>query len=236
MVQNIKEEFDAACARSKLIVALDFDTIHEAIVMVDRLGETVDFYKVGWQLFMGTHFEMLEFLIAAKKQIFLDLKMTDIPTTIQKSLCNIPPNIMNDIKFMTFFGSNNVISAAKKAYPEAYTSFLKVPVLSSYDGYINVEIYRDGIKALDAGADGLVVSGDAIEFVRKYLGDKFYIVSPGIRPDGTDTDDHKRSLTPYKAIKYGADYLVVGRPITTASDPTAVAAAIIQDIAAALSA
>jgi len=230
LMKDARITFDA---RDKLIVALDYNTVDEAVRLVEKLGDTVGFYKVGWQLFMGSHFQMVDYLIAAGKEVFLDLKITDIPATIQKSLINFPSNLTT-IKFFTYSGSPNVIRAIKDLYSDTYTNFLNVPALSSDGGNIDDTILRKGAKALEAGADGLIVSGKAIKAVRGQLGAGFYIVAPGIRPYGADINDHKRTLTPYKAIKHGADYLVVGRPITEADDPIQVATDIIDDIESAL--
>lgn len=227
--------------KDRLIVALDFDTADEAMDIVDKLGDDVDFYKVGWQLFIGTHYEVINRLAEMGKKVFLDLKMSDIPATIQKAIKNTPKKSVNFVELMTLDGVSEVVSAAREGAQSEDLKFLMLTVLSSMDDSDIKALYGEQATidkiinyraktAINLKCDGVIASGESVKDLRDSLGTEFYIVTPGIRPAGTPTDDHKRSLTPYEAITNGSDYLVVGRPITQADDPLEVARSIITDI------
>jgi orotidine-5'-phosphate decarboxylase len=229
-------------ARDRLIVALDFDTQREAISLVEKLGDSVGFYKVGWQLFFGTHFDTVKELAKLGKKVFLDLKMTDIPQTVKRAIRNAPAEYVEFLELMTLEGVGDVVAAAKSgATNHGHLKFLMLTVLSSLDDNDIKELYgpqatlSDVIhykaqKAIGAGCDGLVASGESVRDLRAMFGNQPIIVTPGIRPSGTPVDDHKRSLTPYEAIQFGADYLVVGRPISQVPDPKGAADKIIAEI------
>ncbi len=232
-------------ANDRLIVALDFDTKEEAMGMVGKLGDDVNFYKVGWQLFLRTHFEVIKELQRRGKKVFLDLKITDIGATIEKALKHLPE--VEIIELMTLSGGANLVSSARKAAPQhSDTMFLMLTVLSSMDDEDIKALYGDSVtlekvisytakKAIETGCDGVIASGESIRQIRASSPEDFIIVAPGIRPKGYPTDDHKRSLTPYEAIAYGANYLVVGRSITQQSDdPSRTAKEIIGEIEKAL--
>jgi len=230
-------------ASDKLIVALDVDTAAQAKEIVDELGDLVNFYKVGWQLFLGTHFTFVKQLGEMGKKVFLDLKMEDIPETIHLAIRNAPD--VEFIELMTLKGTSQLVKAAKQGAAReaggAAPKFLMLTVLSSQDDEDIQEIYGPGVtlgeivelragKALLAECDGLIASGNSVKKLREKYGSKFIIVAPGIRPKGSSVDDHKRTLTPYQAIMDGANYIVVGRPITKAKDKRAVTTTIIAEI------
>ena len=225
----------------RLIVALDVDERGPALRLVDRLGDSVSFYKVGWQLFVGAGFPLVRELKDQGKRIFLDLKMDDIEATVRAAVANMKENA----DFLTIHGTAATVRAARAGRgSRAYPRFLMVTALSSIDSRdlrssfanpaLDVDDYATAkaADALDAGCDGLIASGTSIRRLRSAFPDRdFVVVAPGIRPEGEGTDDHKRSLTPTEAIRDGADYLVVGRPVRNAPDPAASAARIAEGIA-----
>jgi len=234
--------------KDRLIVALDVPTFDQAVRAVEQL-DNVSFFKVGLQLFMtGGLPTVLQAL--KQKRIFVDLKVPgDIANTIAAvvDLC-----IDNRVTFLTLSESMPpaAIAAAKAAREARRTShpqFLTVPVLSSLDAADLASVAPAGASlalddyiiarasvALRAGCDGIVASGPAIALCRRHFDRSVVIVSPGIRPSGTSTDDHKRHTTPTDAIRAGADYLVVGRPILKDPNPREAAARIIREIDAAI--
>mgnify|MGYP000435172246 CR=1 FL=1 len=228
-------------ANKRLIVALDYDDQEEALALVEKLGDLVGFYKVGWQLFMKSHFNIIENLAEMEKRIFIDLKMGDIPATIYKALKNMPAKSAHFIELMTLSGLGATVTAAREGASSQELKFLMLTVLSSMDEGDIKELYGDQAdlkkiilfiagKAIDAGCNGLIASGDSVRQIREKFGDDPIIVTPGIRPAGADVNDHKRAQTPQRAIANGADYLVVGRPITQADDAVAAAKSIIAGI------
>ncbi len=235
-------------AADRLIVALDVDTREEALEIVRSLGDAVTFYKVGLQLFIEAGMPFVRELIAAGKKVFLDLKIDDIPRTVEAAVDRA--SIGDGVRLFTLQGNAATARAARKGRgAREYPKLMQVTYLSSW----NADDFRDSAgldrdlplppfdemverrarTALAAGCDGVIASGTSVERLRRAFPDAI-IVTPGIRPAGGDTHDHKRSLTPYDAIRYGADYLVVGRPLRDASDPPATARAIVADIEKAL--
>ena len=226
---------------SRLIVALDVDERGPALRLVDRLGDAVSFYKVGWQLFIGAGFPLVRELKDRGKRIFLDLKMDDIEATVRAAVANMKENA----DFLTIHGTAATVRAARAGRgSRAHPRFLMVTALSSIDSQdlrssfanpaLDIDDYATAkaADALDAGCDGLIASGTSIRRLRAAFPDRgFVVVAPGIRPEGEGTDDHKRSLTPTEAVRDGADYLVVGRPVRNAPDPAASAARIADGIA-----
>ena len=228
-----------------LIVALDVDTFDEAMRLVERLGDSVSFYKVGLQLFMGTHFQVPEALARRRKKVFLDLKMGDIPATVVQALDNMPAKSLESLELMTFQGASSLIRAIRKSRSAAKPRLLMVTMLSSLDdedlrelcgdhAEMDDIVARRAERALGAGCDGLIASGDSVARLRARFGTGPLIVVPGIRPRGTPRDDQKRLLTPFEAARDGADYLVAGRPVRNAADPKATAEAMIEEIRAGL--
>ena len=200
----------------RLIVALDVDNRIEALELVDELGDTVSFYKIGWQLFMKEGFSAITAIAFLNKKVFLDLKLDDIPNTVQAAV----NNIMWNPDFFSLQGDLDTYQAAKAGKPNI--KFLSVPSLSSQrkEGF-NLEHISE--------MDGVVASGPAVGSIRIACPDVI-IVTPGIRRSGDPKDDHRRALTPTQAIEAGSDYIVVGRPIRNASDPKKEAESIIQEI------
>ena len=234
--------------QDRLIVALDVSTVDEALRIVEQL-DNVSFFKVGWQLFMtGGLPTLLQSL--RQKQVFVDLKVPgDIANTIAAvvDLC-----VTMTVTFLTLSESMprpgiEAACTARNARHSSDPKLLTVPFLSSLDATDLGDIARgetdlDGFivkrarAALQAGCDGLIVSGEAIQACRQAFPRPTIIVSPGIRPAGAPTDDQKRHTTPAEAIRLGADYLVVGRPILKDPDPREAARRIIDEIDAALDA
>ncbi len=227
--------------KDRIIVALDVPTVDEALVSVERL-DNISFFKVGLQLFMtGGLPDLLHAL--RNKRVFVDLKL---PGDISNTIAAVIDACVNmNVELLTLSESMplpaiRAARAARAARNSSHPKFLTVPVLSSLDasdlpagagGENGVEavIVKRAQAALDAGCDGIIASGDAIQVCRRAFPSTL-IVSPGIRPSGASTDDHKRHTTPTEAIRLGADYLVIGRPILKAPDPRAAAQRIIEEI------
>ena len=238
--ENNGESTPQSCER--LIVALDFDSREEALSLVDLLGERIGIYKVGYQLFMREGMSFVKELVGLGKRVFLDLKMGDIDRTIAAALRAVPEGV----EFVTINGGKATVAAAKAGRGERDRPLiLSLTFLSSLDQddlralMMNENLELDEYirvftrRSIEAGCDGVVASGESIREVRREFGDRLVIVAPGIRPRGKGKNDHKRALTPRMAVDYGADYLVVGRPITEATDSLEVADAIIREANAA---
>jgi len=237
--------------KDRLIVALDVPTAADAMAAVDRL-DNVSFFKVGWQVFMsgvlsGGLRQLLDRLAHAR--VFLDLKIPgDIDNTIG-AVVDLCAGLKNVI-FLTLSDSMPARSitaavAARDARRSPTPKLLTVPLLSSLDASDLSAIAGPGVSvdeyilarartALGAGCDGVIVSGAAIRTCREGLGPNVTLVSPGVRLAGSAGDDQKRTTTPGDAIRFGADYLVVGRPIMKAANPREAAARMIEEIDAAL--
>lgn len=211
----------------RLIVALDFDTLGEAIALVEALGGSVCWYKVGLRMFVPEGIASVRALRERGKRVFLDLKMHDIPETVRSAARNIAEA---GVEMLTVQGDADTVRAAVEGV-EGRCAVLFVPLLSSQGGEDAEDvILPKGEAALHAGADGIIVSGKEIGAARQSFGDAPLLVSPGIRPTDASIDDHSRAMTPARAIELGADYLVVGRPIRSASDPKAAADAILVEV------
>ncbi len=222
---------DAVPASERLIVALDVDTKEEATEIVKALGNTVSFYKVGYQLYIASGLEVIRELTKQGKKVFLDLKLDDTPRTVEKTIKNMEKD---GIEFFTLQGNRDTAKAAREGRGERDNpKFLQVPLLSSWDTDLDGVVVRRARRILEAGCDGVIASGTSVGKLRQEI-PNILIVSPGIRPEGSDPNDHKRMLTPFDAIKAGADYLVVGRPIRDSSDPAGTARHIQDEIKRAL--
>ncbi len=233
-------------ASSRLIVALDTPTADDAMEIVDELGDAVSFYKVGYQLFIAEGLPFINKLKDMGKKVFLDLKMDDVGETIKLAVEKIAGN--GGIEFITIQGSGATAKAAFEGRGDnALPKILFVTFLSSRNqddlnelfagGNVTFEEYLHtrAETALESGSDGFIASGESVrQFRNDFSEQNPLIVTPGIRPGGSTTDDHKRSLTPYEAIMAGSDYLVVGRPITKAPDRKEAALKIIKEIENAL--
>ena len=227
-----------ACDR--LIVALDVPSVAAAKTMVDRLGDAVVFYKIGYQLAFAGGLPFAETLIRSGKYVFLDLKLHDIGNSVAKGVESVA---RLGATFLTVHAYPQTMRAAVEARGDSGLRILAVTVLTSYDdadlaasGYdftVAELVPERAAQARDIGVDGLVCSAEEVARLRPILRPSMVLVTPGIRPAGADADDQKRVMTPAQAIAGGADYLVVGRPIIEAPDPKAAAAAIVAEIAAA---
>ncbi len=222
--------------RERLIVALDVSSVEEAQAIVTRLGDAISFYKIGYQLAFAGGLTYVPALIDAGKRIFLDLKLHDIGNTVTQGVKNVA---RLGASFLTVHAYPQTMKAAVEGR-EAGLRILAVTVLTSYDdadlaaaGYdftVPELVAERAAQARDIGVDGVVCSPQEAAKVRGIVGAKLALVTPGIRPVGAAAGDQKRLATPAVAIRAGADYLVVGRPIIAASDPRLAAQGIIEEI------
>jgi len=224
-----------------LIVALDVPDTDSATTLVKTLGESVTFYKVGLELAMTPgYFELIDWLKAAGKRVFADVKLFDVPATVSAAVRRLNTH---GVDFVTIHGNQSMMEAAAKVKNGPTTRLLAVTALTSLDrgdlrdlGFdCDVEdlVLSRARRALVAGCDGVVSSGMELRRLRLEAPEALTTVVPGIRPVDNDTaasDDQKRVMTPFEAIRSGADHIVVGRPIYNARDPAAAADAIQSDI------
>lgn len=227
--------------RERLIVALDLPSVEAAQAVVARIGDAVSFYKIGYQLAYAGGLAYAPALADAGKRVFIDLKLHDIGSTVAEGVRSVA---RLGATFLTVHAYPQTMKAAVVAR-EAGLQILAVTVLTSYDdadvttaGYgctVAELVAKRAAQARDIGVDGLVCSAAEAAKVRAIVGSKLKLVTPGIRPAGADAGDQKRIMTPAAAIAAGADYLVVGRPITAAPDPKAAAQSIIDEISQAKS-
>jgi orotidine-5'-phosphate decarboxylase len=231
-------------ARERLIVALDLASAAEALKIVERLGDAVSFYKIGLhlQLVPGLR-SLVATLISAQKRLFLDFKYIDIPATVAGAVRTAAEL---GIDFITVMGQQQIVHAAVDARGEADAKILAVTLLTAmneadlrreYHTTLTLRefVERRAIVAKQARGDGVIASPNEIELIRAVVPTPgFLIVTPGIRPAGAGRDDQMRTATPYDAVRRGADYLVVGRPIIRAAEPKDAALRIIDEMALAL--
>lgn len=229
-------------SRERLIAALDVSDASAARALVVRLGDAVVFYKIGLELLMAPgFFELLGWLRAEQKKVFVDLKFFDIPETVARAVKNLAER---GADFCTIHGNQSIMEAAAQA-KSGHLRVLAVTALTSLDrgdlddlGFqceVGELVLSRARRALAAGCDGVVSSGLEVAALRREIGPKLVCVAPGIRPvDNRTESDQKRVMTPAAAIRAGADYIVVGRPIRDAADPRAAAEAIQQEIAGAV--
>ena len=227
-------------ARDRLIVGLDLPGVEPAEAMVARLGDSVTFYKIGYQLAYAGGLPLVRKLADKGKKVFLDLKLHDIGNTVARGVESIAKL---GATFLTVHAYPQTMKAAVEARG-ANLKILAVTVLTSYnDADLEAAGYRLGVadlvqararQAQALGIDGLVCSPEEAAALRNIVGDQLNLVTPGIRPAGSASGDQKRVMTPARAITAGADYLVVARPIVEAADPKAVAEAIVAEITPAL--
>ena len=226
--------------RDRLIVALDLSNATDALDLVTRLGDSVGFYKIGLELAYAGGLDLAERLIGTGHQVFLDLKLHDIPNTVAGATAQVA---RLGATFLTVHAYPHTMRAARDAKGDSDLKILAVTALTSMDDADLAEagygmgaaalVARRAAQAKTLGIDGLVMSPREVAAVRADVGPTMAIVTPGIRPAGSAAGDQKRITTPGDAIRLGADHLVVGRPITGAADPRAVALAIGAEIAAA---
>jgi len=226
--------------RDRLIVALDLGSLGEAQAVVEELADAVTFYKIGYQLGFAGGLPLAEALVRAGKQVFLDFKLHDIPHTVAKGVESVA---RTGATFLTVHGYPQTMQAAVAARAGSSLRLLAVTVLTSYDdadlaaaGYtlgVAALAQRRAEQACALGVDGLVCAAEEVVALRAAVRPQTLLVTPGIRPSGSVAGDQKRVMTPADAIAAGADYLVVGRPVLTAGDRRAAAAAIVAEIAVA---
>lgn len=226
-------------ARDRLFVAVDMPEVESARALVTTLGDTVQCYKVGLELLFGGGIAFAQGLKATGKTVFLDMKLLDIPNTVEKAAANIAHL---GFDYLTVHGTDRkTLDAAVKGRGSSKLQLLAVTVLTSLEKSDLEEQGVRGMSAADlvvhraklakaAGLDGVIASGWEAALVRQATGETFKIVTPGIRPAGSSAGDQSRVVTPTIAIGSGATHLVVGRPITAVKDPGAAARAIIQEI------
>lgn len=225
---------------NRVIVPLDVESSDEALTWVDRLGDQGEFYKVGLELYTRAGPEVVRELIDRGKRVFLDLKLHDIPNTVAGAV-RAASDLGVDLLTVHASGGPTMLKAAARARSGGLR-LLAVTVLTSLSPdemstvwgreirSVREEVGRLAVLAQEAGMDGIVASALEASWVRSQVGDDFMIVTPGIRPAGADRGDQSRVATPTDAIRAGADYLVVGRPITQAADPAAALAAVIEEV------
>lgn len=235
----------------KIIVALDVPTKEEALAIVEELGDRVGAYKIGMQLYNACGPEILEEVYKRNGKVFLDLKFHDIPNTVS-SAARVVANLGVFMFNVHAAGGSAMMKAAAAALTEEAAKLGKekplliaVTVLTSMSeeelrGEIGVgREMKEQVAALaklaqESGLDGVVASPQEIKIIREVCGDDFLIVTPGIRPADAGVDDQKRIKTPKDAVEDGADYLVIGRPITKAENRSAAVAAIVADMESAI--
>lgn len=233
----------------KIIIALDVETLEQARALVTSLSGTVGAFKIGKQLYTRCGPEAVEMVHAAGERVFLDLKYHDIPTTVAKAGCEAAR--MGVFIFnLHALGGSAMISTTVKAVRELAAKtkspaplILAVTVLTSMSETDLAEIgIHEPVEqvvvglariAQAAGADGVVASPREIHLIKEACGPDFVVLTPGIRPAAAEQDDQKRTMTPSQAVRAGADFLVIGRPITQAPDPRAAALAIASELDAA---
>jgi orotidine-5'-phosphate decarboxylase len=227
--------------RDRLIVALDLPSVDAAQAMIARLGDSVTFYKIGYQLGYAGGLPLIRQLADSGKKVFADLKLHDIGNTVAKGVESVAKL---GATFLTVHAYPQTMKAAVEARAGSDLKILAVTVLTSYDdGDLHAAGYRLGVsdlvearaqQAQVLGIDGIVCSPEEATALRKVVAHQMSLVTPGVRPAGTSFGDQKRIMTPAKAIAAGADYLVVGRPVMEAPDPKAAADAIVAEIEQAL--
>jgi orotidine-5'-phosphate decarboxylase len=223
-----------------IIVALDVDSAQEARTLVAQLGKHVNFYKVGLELYAAAGVEFVHELIDQGKDVFLDLKVYDIPETVKRAVAQVA---RTGVKFLTAHAVSSVMRAAVEGRGDSSLKLLAVTVLTSFGPEDIAEQGHTGTvadlvalrarKAMEIGMDGIVASPLEAVAVRSIIGPHKLLVTPGVRSTGASKGDQKRVATPLEAVRDGADYLVIGRQITRAADPAAEASRVLEEIGAA---
>lgn len=214
--------------RNPIIVALDFEDAQQARTLIARLGSSVDFYKVGMELYAAAGMQFVRELTGTGQQVFLDLKLYDIPETVKRAVAQVAKT---GVRFLTVHGSNAIMRAAVEGRGASPLGLLAVTVLTSFDRQDLAELgYPASVadlvalrvkNAMAAGMDGIVCSPLEAAAVRALAGPQAILVTPGVRSRSAEAGDQKRVATPAEALAAGANYLVIGRQITRAADPLA---------------
>jgi orotidine-5'-phosphate decarboxylase len=229
-------------AGRRLIVALDVPSVDEARALVDKLGDSVGVYKIGLELLFSGGFALAEELAGHGHAVFVDAKLLDIEATIERATAAVA---RMGVTFLTVHAlDRKTLEAAVRGRGDSPLKLLGVTVLTNLsasdlaqqgiDHPLQEVVLHRAKLAKEAGFDGVIASGHEAASIRKTSSADFLIVTPGVRPQGAPAQDQARAVTPVRAIAAGADYLVVGRPITRADNPRAAAEAIVAEIAAAL--
>jgi len=229
-------------AGRRLIVALDVPSVDEARALVDKLGDSVGVYKIGLELLFSGGFALAEELAGHGHAVFVDAKLLDIEATVERATAAVA---RMGVTFLTVHAlDRKTLEAAVRGRGDSPLKLLGVTVLTNLsasdlaqqgiDHPLQEVVLHRAKLAKEAGFDGVIASGHEAASIRKTSSADFLIVTPGVRPQGAPAQDQARAVTPVRAIAAGADYLVVGRPITRADNPRAAAEAIVAVIAAAL--
>lgn len=231
---------ETAAADPRLIVPLDLPDMDQARAMVEAIGEAVSFYKVGLELFASGGMALARDLKAQGKQVFLDWKLHDIGTTVQRSAAVLAES---GCDLLTVHGEPQVMAAAVRGRGRSRLKILAVTVLTSlsdedllemgYSESARTLVERRIHQAVAAGCDGVVASPHEAQLARAIGGPDFLVVTPGVRPDWSARNDQARAATPAQALGAGASHIVCGRPITGANDPQAAALRIVAEMAGA---
>jgi len=231
----------AMAPRDRMIVGLDLPRVADAEAMVARLGKTVTFYKIGMELVYAGGLTLAERLIGDGKNVFIDLKLHDIPNTVERATRQIA---RLGARYLTVHAYPQSLKAALAGAAGSRLELLAVTVLTSSDdadlaeaGYafgVSELVARRASQAREIGIHGLILSPEEVGAVRGLVGPAMQLITPGIRPAGSEAGDQKRFMTPARAITAGADRLVVARPVIAAADPVAAAESIVAEIASAL--
>lgn len=225
---------------SRVIIPLDVPSLPEAFALVDRLGDQADFYKVGFELYTRGGPEVVQELVSRGKRVFLDIKLHDIPNTVAGAVA-AASDLGVDLLTVHAAGGPSMLEAAAGART-GDLRLLAVTVLTSLSPdemstvwdreirSVREEVGRLALLGRATGMDGVVASALEASWIRTHVGPDFLIVTPGIRPAGADRDDQNRVATPADAVRAGADYLVIGRPITRADNPAEALASVLREI------
>lgn len=225
-------------ARDRLIVALDFPTPAKALALVSVLSGSVSTYKIGLQLYTAAGPAIVQAVAATGAKIFLDLKLHDIPNTVAKAVA-AAGELGVQMLTVHLSGGSAMLRAAVEAKPPGL-SLLGVTVLTSasqetldetgIDSELQTQVVRLAELGKKCGVDGLIASPKEIHVLRERVGQEMLLVTPGVRPTWAGADDQKRFTTPSEALHNGADYLVIGRPITANADPPAAIKRLLEEI------
>jgi orotidine-5'-phosphate decarboxylase len=229
-------------AKDRLIFALDVPTVEAAKQWVEKLDGVVSVFKIGLELYVRAGVSLVPSLLQTGKKVFLDLKYYDIPETVKGATRNVAEL---GASFLTIHGDTNILKAAVEGRGNSSLKLLAVTVLTSlnnddikelgYECSVQDLVLLRARKALEAGCDGVICSPQEAGSIRSMIAKEapshdFLIITPGIRPQDSTRQDHKRSSTPAAAIQSGADFLIIGRPIRDAGDPRQTAQALIREM------